>query len=62
MLRLLKKSNVSTDTLITVYITIIRPVLEYACQVWYYNVQQYLSDDIEYIQKRALRIPPNTNV
>ena len=56
MLRLLKKSNASTGTLITVYITIIRPVLEYACQVWHYNIQQYLSDDIEYVQKRALRI------
>ena len=56
MLRLLKKSNASTDTLITVYITIIRPVLEYACQVWRYSIQQYLSEYIEKIQKRALRI------
>ena len=47
MLRLLKKSNASTDTLITVYITIIRPVLEYACQVWHYSIQQYLSEDTE---------------
>ena len=47
MLRLLKKSNASTGTLITVYITIIRPVLEYACQVLHYHIQQYLNDDIE---------------
>jgi hypothetical protein len=33
MLRLLKRSNACIDTLITVYTTIIRPVLEYACQV-----------------------------
>ena len=46
MLRLLKKSNASTDTLITVYITIIRPVLEYACQVWHYSIQHFLSEDI----------------
>ena len=44
------------DTLITVYITIIRPVLDYACQVWRYSIQQYLSKDIEKIQKRAFRI------
>ena len=43
MLRLLKRSNANIDTLITVYTTIIRPVLEYACQVWHYNIQQYLS-------------------
>jgi hypothetical protein len=46
----------SNCTLITVYTTIIRPVLEYACQVWHYNIQQYLCEDIEKIQKRALRI------
>ena len=56
MLRLLKRSNASIDTLITVYTTIIRPVLEYACQVWHYNIQQYLSEEIEKIQKRAFRI------
>ena len=56
MLRLLKRSNACIDTLITVYTTIIRPVLEYACQVWHYNIQQYLCEDIEKIQKRALRI------
>ena len=56
MLSLLKRSNACIDTLITVYTTIIRPVLEYAYQVWHYNIQQYLCEDIEKIQKRALRI------
>ena len=42
--------------MITVYRTIIRPFLEYACQVWHYNIQQYLSEEIEKIQKRAFRI------
>ena len=40
----------------TVYITVIRPILEYACQVWHYNIQNVLSEDIERIQKRALKI------
>ncbi len=53
MLRLLERSNASIDTLIVVYTTVIRPVLEYACQVWHYNIQKYLSEDIEKIQKRA---------
>ena len=33
MLRLLKQANADTKTLSTVYTTVIRPVLEYACQV-----------------------------
>ena len=56
MLRVLKRSNADTNTLITVYTTIIRPVLEYACQVWHFNIQEYLREDIEKIQRRALRI------
>ena len=38
------------------YTTIIRPVLEYACQVWHFNIQEYLSEDIEQIQRCAFRI------
>jgi hypothetical protein len=45
MRRLLKRSNADTKTLIVVYITVIRPILEYACL-----------EDIERIQKRALKI------
>ena len=56
MLRVLKRPNADTNTLITVYTTIIRPVLEYACQVWHFNIQEYLSEDIEQVQRRAFRI------
>lgn len=56
MLRLLKRSNANMIILCTVFTTIIRPVLEYACQVWHFNIQQYLSEDIEKIQKRAFKI------
>ena len=56
MLRLLKRTNANTKALSTVYITVIRPVLEYACQVWHFNIPEYLSDDIERVQKRVLRI------
>ena len=47
MLRLLKLANAVTKALSTVYITVIRPVLEYACQVWHFNIPEYLSDDNE---------------
>jgi hypothetical protein len=54
MLRLLKRSNACIDTLITVYTTIIRPVLEYACQVWHYNIQQYICEDIQNNSKTCI--------
>ena len=56
MLRLLKRANADTRMLSIAFTTIIRPVLEYACQVWHFNIPGYLSDDIERVQRRALRI------
>ena len=43
--------------MVIVYITIsiVRPVLEYACPVWHTNLPIYLSDSIGMIQKRTLR-------
>ena len=42
--------------LLRVYVSVIRPVLEYACPVWHTSLPMYLSDHIETIQKRCLRI------
>ena len=36
-------------------VSVIRPVLEYACPVWHTSLPMYLSDNIETIQKRCLR-------
>ena len=44
------------SALITVYITCLRPVLEYGCQVWHYGGTNYLCEEVERIQERALRI------
>ena len=55
-LRLLKRSGAPAEDLIIVYCAFIRPVLEYACPVWHFSLTQTLSDQIEHIQKRALRI------
>ena len=42
------------------YSSVVRPVLEYACPVWHTHLPKYLSDNIEMIQKRALKsIFPN---
>jgi hypothetical protein len=52
-LRLLKRNALPSHILISTYCTHIRPIVEYACQVWHYGLPQYLSDQVEKIQKRA---------
>ena len=51
----LKKYRLSDGQLILVYCSIIRSVLEYASPAWA-DLTQFLSDQIESIQKRALKI------
>lgn len=55
-LRVLKRSGAPAKDLVTVYCAFIRPVLEYACQVWHFSLPQCLSNQIEHIQQRALKI------
>ena len=55
MLYQLKRAGVNQADLVTIYIIVVRPVVEYACPVWSTNLPVYLSDNIEMIQKRALR-------
>ena len=52
----LKKSNIGTTKLIQFYTVCIRPILEYASPVFHDSLTAYLSNDLEMIQKRALRI------
>ena len=60
MLYQLKRAGIRQTDLINVYVSVVRPVLEYACPVWHTNLTKYLSDNIEMIQKRALKsIFPN---
>ena len=55
-LRQLKRAKVPSNDLLLFYITCIRPVTEYACQVFHDSLPQYLSDELEKLQKRAFRI------
>ena len=55
MLYRLKRAGITQKDLVSVYVSVVRPVLEYACPVWHTNLPQYLSDNIEVIQKRALK-------
>ena len=55
MLRILKPSSANVYTLMIVSTTMISPVLDHASQVWHYNISNYLSEEIEALQKRALK-------
>ena len=55
-LRQLKCAGLAPSDLVLFYCSVIRSVLEYACQVFHGNLPLYLSDEIERIQRRALRI------
>lgn len=51
----LKRSKLSSKDMVKVFTSLIRPVVEYACQVWHPGLTQQQTDLIESIQERALR-------
>ena len=55
-LRVLKRANVSMDKFLAIYCSLVRPVVEYACQVWHGTLTKEQNDSVENIQKRALQI------
>ena len=55
-LKQLKKAVLSNYDILHFYIGVIRPVLEYAAPVWHSSLTNELSDNLESLQKRALRI------
>ena len=54
-LRILRRAGVGTDNMLKAYITIIRPLLEYAGPVWQ-AIPEYLSNKIESVRRRAFKI------
>ena len=45
-----------TSDIVCVFTSIIRSVLEYACPVWHPGLTKKLSEDIECVQKRCLKL------
>ena len=56
LLRQLKRSGIDSKDLERFYCSCICSILEYACQLFHSGLTQYLSDEIEWIQKRAMLI------
>ena len=55
-LRQLKRAKLPPKDLLLFYVTCIRPVAEYACEVFHDSLPKYLSDDLERLQRRACKI------
>jgi len=55
-LKRLKHAGLPTDRLAMWYSSVIRPVLEYCAVVWHHGLKKYQTDEIEAIQRRAIRI------
>ena len=51
-----KRAGICASDLVLFYCSTIRSVLEYAYQVFHSSLPYYLSEELERIQKRALRI------
>ena len=56
ILRVLRRNVVSSPHLLQVYFTLVRPLLEYCCPVWHSSLTINLSDKVERVQKRSMRI------
>ena len=56
LLSQLKRASISSDDLLAFYCSVIRSVLEFSCQLFHCSLPKYLSDEIECIQRRAMRI------
>ena len=50
MIYQLKRAGINQIDLVRMYVSVIRPVVKYACLVWHTNLPKYLSDNIEIIQ------------
>jgi len=53
---LLKRAGKTPGDIVAVYTSLIRPVLEYACEAWHPGLTKKQSNTIEHLQMRALNI------
>ena len=56
LLCLLRRAGVAPEDIVQTYTSMLRPVLEYACEVWHTHLTAEQSHALEQVQKRALAI------
>ena len=56
IIRILRRNGVPVEDLIETYFVHIRSVLETCCPVWHNALPLYLAEQLERVQKRALKI------
>ena len=56
IIRTLLRGGVPAEDLLTIYFALIRSVLEYCCVVWHHSIPLYLANEVERVQRRALKI------
>ena len=52
----LKRTRMPSCDIVKVYMSLVRPIVEYACQVWHSSLTAEQSDLIECVQQRALKL------
>jgi len=52
----LVRAGIKSEDIVIIYCSIIRSVLEYACQVWHPGLTKKQSSEIERVQKRCLKL------
>ena len=55
-LRVLRKAGVDPGDLVRIYLALIRSVMEYACQCWHTGLTVHQSEQMEGVQRAALRV------
>jgi hypothetical protein len=55
-IRYLVRAGIRDTDVVEVYCSIIRSVLEYACPVWHPGLSKKLSNSIERVQKRVIKL------
>ena len=51
-----KRAGINQNDLIIIYVSVIRPIVKYACPVWHTNLLKYLLDNIEIIKKGVSKL------
>ena len=54
-IRLSKRAGVSSSDLTNIFCSVVRPILEYGCQVWHFTLTEKLSTQTEQIQRGATK-------